>query len=397
MYGIAGAGVALRVEREGEVLWASRSRGMGQYVGIYDAELEGLRVALSCAAQLLPTDYPAALHILADNQAAVTDPINARPSPGQSTRLASRHLLEELAKTHLDARIVVTWVPGHLGVEGNEQADELAKEAVQVVGARIKALVERRKRAEGARRAKRVLAYRYKLNKGCTSDGSSEEEDDDGDRAGLGRFPATRPAISTSPPIEDGGRIRHGRLLPRSVSACWSSFKAAQQATWASLWSSSSTGGGLRAVTSSPPGPSFARYHATLLRRQSTLLTRLCTGACDLGAYKAHFEPDRLMCACGGEPETREHYFLHCPLYARQRADLLTSLRLETFPSITYLLSDSRATKATLRFVADSGRFDSLFCPPSEDSPPPKDGAKTTIRAQRTTEKKKETIRRRIR
>jgi hypothetical protein len=30
-------------------------------------------------------------------------------------------------------------------------------------------------------------------------------------------------------------------------------------------------------------------------------------------------------------------------------------------------LSDPRATKATLRFLADSGRFNSLYSPPSED------------------------------
>lgn len=43
------------------------------------------------------------------------------------------------------------------------------------------------------------------------------------------------------------------------------------------------------------------RFHP-LSCRQSTLLTRLRTGACDFGAYRAHFEPDRLMC-CGSEPE----------------------------------------------------------------------------------------------
>ncbi len=48
---------------------------------------------------------------------------------------------------------------------------------------------------------------------------------------------------------------------------------------------------------------------------------------------------------------------------------LFSSLRLKS-PSIAYLLSDPRATRATLRFLADSGRFDSLYCPPSEDPLP---------------------------
>ena len=113
---------------------------------------------------------------------------------------------------------------------------------------------------------------------------------------------------------------------------------------------------------------SFSRLHSSLSHRQSTLLTQLRTGACDLGAYRAHFEPERLLCACDGEPETREHFFLHCPLYATPRATLFSSLRLKS-PSIAYLLSDPRATRATLRFLADSGRFDSLYCPPSENPP----------------------------
>ena len=72
--------------------------------------------------------------------------------------------------------------------------------------------------------------------------------------------------------------------------------------------------------------------------------------------------------ACGGEPKTREHFLPHCPLYASQRATLLSSIRLKS-TTLAYLLSDPRATKATLRFLANSGRFDSLYSPPSEDPP----------------------------
>ena len=161
---------------------------------------------------------------------------------------------------------------------------------------------------------------------------------------GLGRCSGFRPADSTSPPANSSGSIRHGRLLPRSLSAGWSAFKAAQKAAWTSLWLLSPTGAQLCAITTSPPGLAFTRFHSSLSRSQSTLLTQLRTGACDLGAYKAHFEPERLLCACGGEPETQEHFLLHCPLYAAPRAALLSSLRLK-FLSLAYLLSDPRATR----------------------------------------------------
>jgi hypothetical protein len=146
-------------------------------------------------------------------------------------------------------------------------------------------------------------------------------------------------------------------LLPRSLSASWSAFKAAQKATWARAWSASTTGVQLHAITTSPPGLAFTRFHSLLSRRQLTLLTQFCTGACNLGAYKAHFKPKRLMCVCGGEPETREHFLLHCPLYASQCATLLSSLQLKS-TTLAYLLSDQRAAKATLWFLAKSGRFD---------------------------------------
>ncbi|KAG0653194.1 hypothetical protein C6P46_003469 [Rhodotorula mucilaginosa] len=124
----------------------------------------------------------------------------------------------------------------------------------------------------------------------CSSDSSDEDGDDEGE-GGLGRRSGSRPAVSTSLPTDSSGAIRHGRLLPRSLSAGWSAFKAAQKATWARAWSASTTGAQLCAITTSPPGLAFTPFHSSLSRRQSTLLTRPCTGACNLSAYKAHFEP----------------------------------------------------------------------------------------------------------
>ncbi|GAA5883819.1 hypothetical protein JCM3774_005811 [Rhodotorula dairenensis] len=48
-------------------------------LNIYNTELEGLHIATSCAPLLLLADYLCTLRVLADNKAAVTDPIDARP------------------------------------------------------------------------------------------------------------------------------------------------------------------------------------------------------------------------------------------------------------------------------------------------------------------------------
>ncbi|GAA5993774.1 hypothetical protein JCM10908_006295 [Rhodotorula pacifica] len=52
-----------------------------------------------------------------------------------------------------------------------------------------------------------------------------------------------------------------------------------------------------------------------------------------------------------------EYYVFHV------RSALLATLQLKTLTTISYLLGDPRATKATLRFISDSGRFDSLYSP----------------------------------
>jgi hypothetical protein len=168
-----------------------------------------------------------------------------------------------------------------------------SKEAVQEVAARLQALADQRRRKKQAKRGLSTLAYRHEFAESCTSDSSAEsdKEEGEGGRAGLGRTSSAPPAISPSPPLNSSGEIRHGHLLPRSLSAGWAAFKTAQKSTWSALWALSPTGGQLCAVASSPPGPAFSHLHSTLSHCQSTLLTRLRTGACDLGAYKAHFEP----------------------------------------------------------------------------------------------------------
>ncbi|KWU40965.1 hypothetical protein RHOSPDRAFT_37508 [Rhodotorula sp. JG-1b] len=75
----------------------------------------------------------------------------------------------------------------------------------------------------------------------------------------------------------------------------------------------SSTSTQLCAITTSSPGLAFTHYHASLSYRQSTVLARLRTGACDLGAYKARYEHEHLICPCGSKPQTRKHFLLYCP------------------------------------------------------------------------------------
>ncbi|GAA6045248.1 hypothetical protein JCM8097_003272 [Rhodosporidiobolus ruineniae] len=85
--GWTGVGLAVRLEED---LWAEKKETLGQYRGVYKAELFVIYLAISSIPQLFPSpSSTATLHILADNVSALIAPANPRPTPGQSTRLAT--------------------------------------------------------------------------------------------------------------------------------------------------------------------------------------------------------------------------------------------------------------------------------------------------------------------
>ena len=103
----------------------------------------------------------------------------------------------------------------------------------------------------------------------------------------------SQPAVSMSPPVDNSGSIRHGRLLPRSLSAGWCAFKTAEKATRARSWSASPTGIQLRAVTTSPPGLVFMDSLASPVDSSHTDLDRLRHRR-----LQARVEPERLIRPC---------------------------------------------------------------------------------------------------
>ncbi|GAA6044449.1 hypothetical protein JCM8097_004729, partial [Rhodosporidiobolus ruineniae] len=103
---------------------------------------------------------------------------------------------------------------------------------------------------------------------------------------------------------------------------------------------------------------------ARLPRPLSTLLIRL---RCDFSALNAsrlrtgvHVDGE---CESCGELETREHYLYHCPAYAQQRADLLSSLPSRTLPPLNTLLSSGPFLPALLSYITATDRFPSFHHP----------------------------------
>ena len=82
--------------------------------------------------------------------------------------------------------------------------------------------------------------------------------------------------------------------------------------------------------------------------------------------YNMHIIRDS-KCACGHTREDAEHYFLHCPLYSRQRRMLLDSLNNLHVPlDLDIILNSSKdipenanliLLNSVFNFIIDSGRF----------------------------------------
>ena len=119
----------------------SGREGMGRLAEVYDAEmlalLRGLETAIEFQ-QETPSENRRRTRILlfTDNTASVT--AITKEAPGSSQQVSQRFV--ETATAFLDenrrATIEVSWVPGHMAIEGNDRADALAKEATDLEPAR---------------------------------------------------------------------------------------------------------------------------------------------------------------------------------------------------------------------------------------------------------------------
>jgi ribonuclease HI len=113
------------------------NEGMGKCAEVYDAEmlalLRGLEAAINFQQSTPETNRERPTIILfADNTSSVETITKANPGPSQQISQKFTETAMEFIDRNRGATIEVSWVPGHMGIEGNDRADSLAKEATDL-------------------------------------------------------------------------------------------------------------------------------------------------------------------------------------------------------------------------------------------------------------------------
>ncbi|EIW85502.1 hypothetical protein CONPUDRAFT_70292 [Coniophora puteana RWD-64-598 SS2] len=198
--------------------------------------------------------------------------------------------------------IELAWIAGHEGVEGNEWADEEAKEAARGGGG---------------------------------GEASSREE----------------------LPVALKGK------LPDSISARKQAHAASMKTRWERLWANSPRAHRLAKLNLKAGARSFITLTADLPKRQTSALIFLITRHLPLNAYLHRFkraeEPFCNHCDDVAD-ETIHHYLFDCPAWGRARHDLIRTLGRNA-ESLAYLLTNTKATQPLMRYINATGGFKDIL------------------------------------
>ena len=98
---------------------------------VYEAELVGITLA----AHLLKAERCGQVAKIGVDSQAAMDALNLnRPAPSHYLVDEARKLLNAVKVQHPATKLLVRWIPGHMGIEGNEMADSEAKKAAMGSG-----------------------------------------------------------------------------------------------------------------------------------------------------------------------------------------------------------------------------------------------------------------------
>jgi len=229
-----------------------------------------------------------------DNQASIQSTQSIKPAPGHYLVDILHRKVSRSKKKFRNIDITIRWIPSHLDVEGNEEADRQAKRAAK-------------------------------------GDANSS----------LNRLPV---------------ELRNG--LPDSKSAIKQAIIKALKEDATRVLRESPQWRKLRHVDSTMPSNRYRKMADSLSRKHSGLLIQLRTGHAPLNKHLYNIKSaDTPICpACEDAHETVHHFLLSCPVYERHRRDLFFKLRRGS-RSLATLLANPNAIKHTFKFIGKTGRF----------------------------------------
>ncbi|KAF5370505.1 hypothetical protein D9615_010347 [Tricholomella constricta] len=299
-------GASAVLYREGRLTSQMKYRlGSAKSHTVYEGECVGALMGLKLIQR--ERDVPAASMYI-DNQASIRASGLMVPKPGHYIMDAFHEDLIETRRKHRWLRLTVHWIPGHSKNKGNDQADELAKEAAkgEVSGSAVLPPLLR----APLPRSKAAIRQTY-----------------------YARLKAAATKIWTTSP--QFTRMRN--TTPRTA-----------------------------------PSKKYVAMIQKLPRKHGSLLTQLTTGHAPLAVHLHRLKKaDSPTCpACRESPETIHHYLMECPAHRNARNTLRDATK-QAARSLPKLLSQPKHHRALFTYIATTGRFRSVFgdltLPPRED------------------------------
>jgi ribonuclease HI len=304
-----GVGAAAILMRDGEVKDELRFYlGKDSEHTVYEGELVGMILAVELIRRAGGGESMA---LGVDNQAAIRATKAFNSQPGHHLMDTFHDSLREIIPDNNGKRLVVRWTPGHVGIPGNEKADERAKRAA------------RKDVSEG-----RLLPKSLRT--------------------------------AAKDPI----------TLPISKSSTLQQFRERIKEEAAKIMHLSPRFAALQTIDPTAPSKHFAGLIDQFPRRHSSLLFQLRTGHIPLNKHLHRIaKSETATCQqCNEGNESVHHFLLTCPAYTRQRNILRQELGTRAH-HVKHILNDAECLKSLFTFIAKTKRFEPTF----GDVSPPKD------------------------
>ena len=234
-----------------------------------------------------------------DDKEAIRSLTSDLTQPGQKIATEAIKIASQTQRQRNSSRYSITlrWTAGHTGIQGNNKADREAKKA-----------------ARGTTSDKKLLPHLLK------------------------------------------------RKLTTNPAAVKKNLNKVINAKWKTRWRNSSRGTKMRTLDDTTPSNTFLNLisNSKLTRKDSSILTQICTGHIPLNSYLYKFKlVDSPKCpACGAAAETIHHFLFTCPSYAHARWPL--KQKCKGTLTLKKILANHKLVVALIGYINATERFKRL-------------------------------------